>query len=416
MKDIPGQARAGAEPVRILVIGAGHAGAVAAFAARRADRTAEIELVGEEAHLPYERPPLSKEALSGSAAIAPKFAAAAYAEARIAVATGVRATVIDRARKTVQATDGQVRPYDRLVLASGSRVRRWPGGEALGRRLCYLRTVEDAAALRGRLRPGMRVAVIGAGFIGLEVAASARLVGAEVAVFDRAPTVLARVLPPAAAAVVEARHRAQGVALHLGAAIADLGPDGDGIVVATDRGTVQADFAVVGIGVVPNTELAAEAGLEVDDGLVVDECGHSSDPHIFGAGEVTRHPVGRTGVRQRIESWQVAESQAAAAGASAAGCPAVYDAVPWFWSDQYGMNIQSAGDLRGPGEWIVRGEPAGSHSCYRLDEEGRILGAATFDAAKDMAAIRRLMQRETRVAAALLRDPGVPMRQLLAIP
>lgn len=399
----------------LVVLGAGHAGAVAAHAARRANPHAAITLIGEEPHLPYERPALSKEVLAQppSTSPSPKFDAPSYASARIALHQGQRIESIDRTNKTLHALDGCTFGYDRLVIATGSRVRQWPEPISLARRVRYLRTHEDAVALQQWLAPGLHLAVIGAGFIGLEVAAAAHARGARVTVVDRAATVLSRVLPANCSARIAGLHRQRGVRLMLGEDIHHIDAQEHGVRIELGSGPLLADLVLVGIGVLPNSELAQAAGLAVTDGIVVDDCGRTNDPCVFSAGEVTMHPV-CGGAARRIESWQVAEMQAAAAGATAAGVPTTYNAIPWFWSDQFCANIQVAGDMFGAGETVTRGTEAGPCSLIRIDEHQQVGGAVCFDAPQDMAALRRIMQRNVRVDTERMADPSQPLRQWLS--
>ncbi|MDA8251301.1 MAG: FAD-dependent oxidoreductase, partial [Rhodospirillales bacterium] len=272
-----------------VIVGAGQAGAHAAMAARTAGLEGRIVLVGEEAHAPYERPPLSKAALTDEPPPEPGwfFPPARYAEQAIALLTGTAATAIDLAAGRVDLADGRRLPFDRLLLATGGRARRLgvPGGE----RALTLRTLDDARALRGRLRPGARVACIGAGVIGLEVAASAHARGCAVTVIEAAPAALGRCTTPEMAAWIAGLHRDAGITLHFGASVAAIAPDA---VECAGGLRVPADVVVAGIGMTRNTELAAAAGLAVDNGILVDEVGHASAPGVFAAGDVAafRHP------------------------------------------------------------------------------------------------------------------------------
>ncbi|MBN3846055.1 FAD-dependent oxidoreductase [Paraburkholderia sp. Ac-20342] len=402
----------------ILIIGGGQAGRCAAQAARAVRPDARIAILGDEMHLPYDRPPLSKDVLHdlANSAACEKLSAAQFTDERIEVRPGERATAVDKTARVVDTAAGHRYRYGQLILATGSRVRRLPLPRELDDDVFYLRTRDDAHRLQPRLRAGANVAVIGGGFIGLEVAAAARHHGCTVTVIDLADRLLARVFPDAASRRVLAMHRAAGVDVRLGARIARIeqGPQvGVRIALQDTAHPVHADLIVIGIGVIPNTELAQQAGLAVDDGILVDAYGRTDDPYIFAAGEVTRHPVeGRSGLH-RIESWQVAELQARAAGATAAGEPRRYDDVPWFWSDQLGVNIQMLGHIPDAPVWVMRGTADGAHSLFAFDADGRVTGAIAFDAGRDISALRRVLAKNGRLDPIALADPKVSWRELM---
>ncbi|NML47861.1 FAD-dependent oxidoreductase [Ramlibacter sp. G-1-2-2] len=392
----------------LVVAGGGHAGWRAAQAARAADPALRIVIAGEEPHLPYERPPLSKDAL-----LDPQAAGAALATAQsceqlgIEVRPGAAVTKVRRDACSVELADGSVLAYDRLVLATGSRPRRLPAAVDPQGIAMYLRTREDAAAIAARLGAARSIAVLGAGFIGLEVAAVARQRGLEVTVIERDARVAGRALPPACAQRLEDLHRANGVRFLFGAQLAAILPAAGGAAsLDTDRGRIEADVVVAGIGVLPNVELAAAAGLAVDNGILVDAAGQTSDARIWAAGEVTRHPVRGESAGLRLESWQVAEQQARCAGASAAGARSEHAAWPWFWSDQYGLNLQCLGSTPAAADVVVRKGARGEETHFFLGA-GRVLrGAIAFNAARDIGAARRLMDQGVPLDAAALADPA----------
>ncbi|MFO1056033.1 MAG: NAD(P)/FAD-dependent oxidoreductase [Dongiaceae bacterium] len=298
-----------------VVVGAGQAGARAVEAMRAAGFDGRILLIGEEPHLPYERPPLSKQLLLGAAGpdagrIHP---AAFYDERGIALRLGTGVGAIEPAAGRIHLDDGSTVPYDNLLLATGARPRRLslPGADLPG--IHVLRTVEDALAIAAGLRGGARLVVIGGGYIGLEVAAAARQSGAAVVLLEAQPALLGRALPAAIAAEFAALHRAQGVALRLGCGVAGFAGTGRvEAVIAADGERIPADLVVVGIGIVPNVELAAAAGLAVEDGILIDPLGRSSAPGIWAAGDVARGEHALLGRRVRMESWQNAQNQAIA--------------------------------------------------------------------------------------------------------
>jgi anthranilate 1,2-dioxygenase ferredoxin reductase component len=395
----------------ILIVGGGQAGRRAAQAARAARPEASIAILGEETHRPYDRPPLSKSALKESGC---EHENQEHVLEGITLLLGERADRLDREARTVHTAKGAVYGYERLIIATGSRVRRLDLPEELAPDVFYLRTRDDADRLRARLHGGPRVAVIGAGFIGLEVGAAARERGSEVVVIDQADRVLARVFPSAGSARVQSLHEAAGVRFLLDSRITAIARnDRSCIEITTSKGSVEADLIVVGIGVIPNTELAQEAGLPVDNGLLVDEFGRTADPFIYGAGEVTRHPVSGSDIACRLESWHVAEYQAEAAGASAAGKPQAYRALPWFWSDQFDMNIQMLGHVPITADLVQRGTAEGPCTLFALDADHRIIGALAFNNGRDISAVRRVMAKGSSIDPARLADAQTSWRDLL---
>lgn len=400
----------------LLVIGGGHAGWRAAQAARAANAELPIVMVGEERHLPYERPPLSKDCLLDAQAPGAALATAESCDAqRIELKLGAAAARLRPDARQVELADGTALPYGRLVLATGSRPRRLPATVDPQGLAMYLRTRDDSAAIAARLGAARSIAVLGAGFIGLEVAAIARQRGLQVTVIERDARVAGRALPPACAQRLEDLHRANGVGFLFGAGVRSLLPTPRGTAVLdTSLGAVEADMVVAGIGVLPNVELAVEAGLAVANGIVVDAAGQTSDPHIWAAGEVTCHPVRGEPQGLRLESWQVAEQQARAAGATAAGARSEHLAWPWFWSDQYGLNLQCLGSAAGAAGAVVRKGERGEETHFFLGPQRQLQGAIAFDAARDIGAARRLMDKGVPLDAAALADPSASWQRWAA--
>ena len=398
-----------------VIVGAGHAGGRAAEALRAAGYKGRITLIGAERHPPYERPPLSKELLAGSVPIEKTYIRPHvwYGEQEIDLRLGNEAVAIDRGAQRVRLKDGTDVPYDALMVTTGARPRilRIPGGE--GPRVFYLRDIDDSLRLRERLVPGVRLAVIGAGFIGLEVAATARKRGAAVVVLELAPHVLARVCPPEIADYVTELHRKNGVEIRTGVGVAAIEDKGSGLAIVTGDGErIEADFAAIGIGAQPNTEIAAVAGLAIEDGIKVDEFGRSSDPQIYAAGDVTRHFNPLVGRHIRLEAWQNAQNQAIAVAKVMAGGSVAFAEVPWFWTDQFDMNLQMAG---APDRWdrlVFRGEPAErSFTVFHL-ADGKPVAVTTVNAVRDMRFGRMLIQRAQAVDPALLADKSVKLQDL----
>ncbi|MBN3749032.1 FAD-dependent oxidoreductase [Burkholderia sp. Se-20373] len=405
----------------MMIVGAGHAGGRAAQVLRESGWSGRIVLIGAEAHLPYERPPLSKGVLTGerSAAQCRLRDPAAWAADRIepVVATVKR---IDPGAREVRLSDGSVFGYDALLLATGGRARRptIPGATLDG--VFALRTLDDAAALGTRLVPDARVVLIGGGFIGLEVAASARLRGCRVTVLDAAPRLLGRAVPEAIAARVHALHERQGVAIRVkrkpvaiertaGGALAVVLDDGD---------TLIADTVVVGIGIEPADELAREAGLAVERGIVVNERLETSTRGIYAAGDVAVFPSALSGRRVRQETWHGAETQARVAARNMLGADEPYRETPWFWSDQYDAQLQVAGEPALGERSVARvlGDDAEIH--FHFDVDRRLVAASGFGRAsgfvKEMRVARMLVERGIDVSPSAVADARVKLKSLMS--
>jgi len=404
-----------------VIVGGGQAGGRAAEAMRAAGFEGRIVCLASEPERPYERPPLSKGVLTGEAAESAVYlrTPAYYAENGIEVWTGAAAGHIDREARAVALTDGRRVPYDRLLLATGSRLKRLPvpGGDLRG--VYYLRTLADSRDLRDALAPGARVVIVGGGYIGLEVAASAVKRGCAVTVLEGAATVMARQLAPELGSWFAEQHRARGVDVVTGAQVAGFearpdAPERAGAVRCADGSVYPADAVVVGVGVAPATELAERAGLTCDDGVVVDEHGRTDDPAIFAAGDVTRHPNPVLGRRIRLESWQNAQYQAEAAGRSMADVPTEYRVVPWFWSDQFDQNLQMLGLPEGWDRLVWRGEPdpAAGFAVFYL-RDGVVVGANAVNFGKAIAPARKLIETGARPDADALADPGTSLKTVL---
>ena len=406
---------ASSEP-HVVILGAGHAGGRAAEALRGAGYKGHVTLVGSEAYPPYERPPLSKELLAGAISHEKTFLrpASYYPEAEIDLRLGCTVAAIDRAAQRLELEAGETIPYDRLLLTTGARARllTLPGGK--GPRVFYLRDIDDALALRERLHEGVTLAVIGAGFIGLEVAATARKRGAQVIVLELAPQPLGRVAAPEIGAFLGTLHRQKGVELRTGVKVTSIEDMGDRLRISIDGAEpVFADYAAIGIGAQPNTEMAAAAGIETKDGIVVDAFGRTSDPAIYAAGDVTRHFNPLLGRHIRLEAWQNAQNQGIAVAKVIAGGGDAFSEVPWFWTDQYETNLQMAG---APERWdklVWRGEPTDPGFTVFHLYEGKVVAAVTVNNARDMRFARMLIQRGTKVDPAVLADKAMKLQDLL---
>jgi 3-phenylpropionate/trans-cinnamate dioxygenase ferredoxin reductase subunit len=399
-----------------VIIGAGQAGGWAAKTLRAEGFTGRIVLVGDESHPPHERPPLSKAVLSGASEpdVCHLFKPDALTELALEHAAGERAVTIDRQAHTVVTERGRTIPYDRLILATGSRVRTLtiPGADLPG--VFYLRTIADALALRERLTTGARFLVVGGGWIGLEAAATARKRGAEVTVLEAADRLCARAASPELSAFLGRLHAEHGVEVRLRAGLESLrrAPEGGIVALLADGTELVADTVLIGVGIVPNVELARDAGLDVKNGIVVDDQGRTSDPAIFAAGDVADQPGARIGRRVRLESWQNAQDQAIVAAKAALGGDARHDPLPWFWSDQYESNIQMLGM---PAQWpeaVCRGDFAGASFSLFYVRDDRIEAVVSINAPRDLRAARRLIDQHKPVRAADLADPAANLQKL----
>ncbi len=398
---------------KILIIGAGQAGAQAIASLRAEGYSGAITLIGEEPFPPYQRPPLSKAYLAGDFARERLFLKpdSFYAESKSDLHLGAAALGIDRASKRVAVSDGTVIPYDRLLLATGARVRMLPIPGAGLKGVHYLRGIADVDALRAQLKPGARLAVVGGGYIGLEVAAVAAKRGVDVTVIEATERVMVRAVSPAMSAFYEGEHRKAGVKLLLNAAAQSFAGASSLEAVATSAGTVAADVALVGVGIVPNVELARDAGLKCDNGIVVDENAVTSDADIFAAGDCTNHP-GFAGERVRLESVQNAIDQARHAALAMVGRPVPYREVPWFWSDQYDLKLQISGLARPGDVTVLRGNPAARKFAVFHLRSGIVAAVEAVNAAPEYIAGRRLIAARASVPAERLADLSIPAKSL----
>jgi len=402
-----------------VIVGAGECGARAAMALREEGFDGDVTLLGGETHLPYERPPLSKDGMladvfTTKTIVAPERLAAANVEFR----GGVQVAGIDRAAKRLLGADGSALAYDRLLLATGAAARRLPGAE--GERIVYLRTFDDALRIREQLSAGRHIAIIGGGFIGLELAASARRRGAAVTVIEALPRLLSRGVPEAIARQIEARHRDEGVSLVFGDAIAAIASGEDEAVVELASGRrIVADLVLIGIGALPNVALADAAGLALDNGVAVDRQLATSDGDILAAGDCCSFPLALYGGRRvRLESWRNAQDQGNLAARNLLGANEAISSVPWFWTDQYELTLQIAG-LADEGASVVRRELGdGAVILFHLSADGRLVAASGIGTgnvvAKDIRLAEMLIGRGARPDAGALGDAGVRLKGLLA--
>jgi 3-phenylpropionate/trans-cinnamate dioxygenase ferredoxin reductase subunit len=397
----------------LIIVGAGQAAVQAVQTLRAEGFAGAITLVGDEAYAPYQRPPLSKAYLLGSFARERLFlkSDAFYQEAHCDVVLNTRVTAIHRADKTVSLSDGRTLAYDKLLLTTGTRVRKLkcPGADLPG--VHYLRDIADVDGLQEVFQSGARLAIVGGGYIGLEVAAVGAKRGLDVTVFEAMDRLMARAVSAPVSDFYAAEHEKAGVKLKLRTGVEAI--EGTNKVEAVRAGgqLYPADIVLVGIGVLPNDELAVHAGLASEDGIVVDRHGRTGDPDIFAAGDCTRH-VGREGTAIRLECVQNAIDQAKHAALAMVGKARTYSEVPWFWSDQFDLKLQIAGLAR-PGDQIVlRGDPATRKFAVFHLRDGAVAAVEAVNAAPEYLIGRQLIARDAVIAPERLADLGVPMKQM----
>ena len=399
---------------RIVIVGSGPAAVGAAMAARNQDAAADIVMLSDEPCEPYEKPPLSKAVLTGKAMPhdAPIAGPAGVAGKKITLRNDARVAAIDRAGKAVTTEAGERIPYDALVLATGSLNRMLPMFPPQ-KGIHYLRTHDEALALKADLARAKSLLVVGGGLIGLEVASSAAELGIKTTVVEIAPRILARVCDEETSALIHARHCQAGAEIRVGTAVAALRPMPDGgFAIETKAGdTIAADLIVVGIGVVPEDRLAKAAGLDVNDGILVDDHCRTSDPAVFAAGDCTRF-VGPNGP-VRLENWRHAQQHGSVAGRNAAGGDMAYTMLPSYWSEQYDMYIQGMGwPIAQPSKRVRRQLGPNATLLFELDGE-RIAYVLGINAQREMGPARRLIEQRVPVDAEALADPGKPLNAML---
>jgi NADPH-dependent 2,4-dienoyl-CoA reductase/sulfur reductase-like enzyme len=385
---------------RTVIVGAGVAGVSAAAAMRRSGYEGDIDLLGDEPELPYRRPPVSKEIVRGEKTPdeirikKPEW----YEQQSINLRTGVSVDSIDTDAHVVRLADGEEVGYDQLLLATGGRARSpW---SASGIRT--LRSLADAPRLQSELTPGSHVIVVGAGLIGSEIAASARTLGCEVTLLETAALPLPRLLPPELGELYVDLHKSEGTDLHTGVMVSSIEDAGDETVVrANDGREWSAPVVVVAVGMEPNVELAEDAGIEVANGIVVDELGRTSAPDVFAAGDVANQPNGVLGGRHRVEHWQGAQNHGTAIGKVLAGGDVPFVEVPWCWSDQYGHNLQVTGWPESAHELVVHGSLEDRDFIAYLLDNGVVRGAVGIGRPRDIRAAEKWIAAGQRLADAL---------------
>ena len=397
----------------IVIVGAGQAAAQAVQSLRAEGIDAPIIMIGDEAYAPYQRPPLSKAYLLGNFERPRLFLTADsyYPEVRCELVVNTSVSAIHRAERVVELSNGRKLDYDKLLLATGARVRRLrcPGADLPG--VHYLKTIADVDGLQEVFQAGKRIAIVGGGYIGLEVAAVGAKRGLDVTVFEAMDRLMARAVSPLLSDFYAREHEKAGVKLKLRTGVEAIEGDGKVERVIAGGESHACDIVLVGIGVVPCDELAVRCGLGTDDGIVVDQNARTGDPHIWAAGDCTRH-VGREGHEIRLECVQNAIDQAKHAAMAMAGKPRTYSEVPWFWSDQYDLKLQIAGLARPSDTLIPRGDPANRKFAVFHLRDGKVAAVEAVNAAPEYMIGKKLIAEAKTIAPEKLADLSIPMKQM----
>ena len=400
----------------VVIVGAGQAGFQVAASLRLEGFDGSITLIGDEPGLPYQRPPLSKGFMTGKQAIEGIALRPTpfYEKQRVELVAGDKVIQIDRAGSTVTLASGRRIPYGKLVLAVGARNRTLPLPGAVLDGVCYLRTDAEAVAIKDRLAQASKVVVIGGGFIGLELAAAASSHGKSVRVLEAQPRLMARVISPILSDFYRDLHISHGVGISLDVVLCEIAGRGGKVseVVLSDGSAYPADLVLIGIGVVPNTELASDAGLAVSNGIVVDQQLRTADENIYAIGDCADHPNPYAGGRVRIESVQNAVDQAKCIAAAIVGRPQNYQAVPWFWTDQFDINLQMVGLSGGYDSIVTRGEPESRKFSVFYFKQRRLVAIDSVNRPGDHLVGRKLIANGTSLTPEQAADLSVDLKAL----
>ena len=398
----------------IVIIGAGHAAGQAAASLRQAKFAGPITIIGDEAHVPYQRPPLSKQYLAGTQLAdkvylrAEKF----YADKDIQLMLDTRATQIDPSTKTINLDNGETIAYEKLLISTGSRPRKLSieGSDLSG--IHYLRTMDDVDGIRADVKPGANLVIVGGGYIGLEVAAVGIELGMNVHVLEMEERILQRVTTPEMSAYYHKLHTDRGVHIHTQTGVIGFSGNGSVEKVLCGDESFDADIVIVGIGIIPNIEIAEEAGIHCDNGIVVDDHCRTSDPDIYAAGDCTNHPNPLMNKRLRLESVPNAMDQARVSTANMLGDDKVYAAIPWFWSDQYDLKLQMVGFSADGDSQVLRGDMDTHQFAIFYLKDGKVVAADAVNSPKEFMLCKQLVGKPAD--AAKLADPETDLKSLLA--
>lgn len=398
----------------VVIIGAGHAAGQAAASLRQAKYAGDITIVGDEAHIPYQRPPLSKAYLKGDQSADKVYlrAESFYADRDIAMKLSTRATAIDTTAKTVALSSDETLHYDHLLISTGSRPRKLSidGSDLPG--IHYLRTMDDVDGLRDGMQADANLVIVGGGYIGLEVAAVGRELGLNVHVLEMEERILQRVTTPEMSAYYHQLHEGRGVNIHTNTAVTGFAGDGKVQEVLCGDKRFPADIVIVGIGIIPNTELAEAAGIVCDNGIVVDDHCCTSDPNVYAAGDCTNHPNPLLDRRLRLESVPNAMDQARVSTANMLGDDKTYAAIPWFWSDQYELKLQMVGFSADGDAQVLRGDMATNQFAIFYLKDGKVVAADAVNSPKEFMLCKQLVGKSADPA--MLADPEADLKALLA--
>ncbi len=402
---------------KVVIIGASHAAAEAITSLRAKGYEGEITLIGDEDYLPYQRPPLSKKYFNDEVAVDKLYIKGpdTYDKANVTQMLGRTAESIDRDKKVVHLDKGEAVEYDKLILATGTRARKLPveGGDLP--QIKYLRTKQDVDAIKQLVKPNSKLLIVGAGYIGLEVAASAVKLGVQVIVLEAMDRVLQRVTSPVVSEFYQRVHKEEGVEIRLNTALQKFESTSEGAqAVLADGETIEFDCAIVGIGVIPNTELAEQAGLDCDNGILVDEFTKTTDEDIYAVGDCSNHPNFLYERRLRLESVPNAMGQAKTAASSICEEETIYDEVPWFWSDQYDVKLQTVGLFQDHDQIVVRGDVNSRKLAVFYLKEGRLIATDALSSPAEFMVSKRLVANKATPDPDLLADAEVPIKSLLS--
>lgn len=401
-----------------IIVGAGHAAAQMSASLRQEGWEGDILMIGDEPYLPYHRPPLSKTFLAGDKTVTDLAIRPSefYQKNNIAFRNG-RVTHINRDAQTLKLADGEELYYYKLALCMGGRARKisLPGSELNG--VHYLRNVQDVEGIRSHLGEGKQAVIIGGGYIGLETAALLRSLGMNVVVLEMAPRILQRVTAPGISDFYTRVHTEEGVSIHTEVSVSEIvGQSHVEQVVCADGQSFPADLVIVGVGVIANTELAEEAGLEVNNGIVVDDACRTNDPHIVAAGDCTNHYNALYDCRLRLESVPNANEQGKVAAATLCGNEKSYQSLPWFWSDQYDMKLQIAGMSQGYDHVVIRGDDTSGRSFAAFYfKEGKLICADCVNRPQEFMLSKRIIAQNLACDPARLVDETIPVKELLSV-
>ncbi|MBT3696389.1 MAG: FAD-dependent oxidoreductase [Gammaproteobacteria bacterium] len=398
----------------IVIIGAGHAAGQAAASLRQAKFEGPITIIGDEAHVPYQRPPLSKQYLAGTQLAdkvylrAEKF----YADKDIQLMLDTRATQIDPSTKTINLDNGETIAYEKLLISTGSRPRKLSieGSDLSG--IHYLRTMDDVDGIRADVKPGANLVIVGGGYIGLEVAAVGIELGMNVHVLEMEERILQRVTTPEMSAYYHKLHTDRGVHIHTQTGVTGFSGNSSVEKVLCGDESFDADIVIVGIGIIPNIEIAEEAGIHCDNGIVVDDHCRTSDPDIYAAGDCTNHPNPLMNKRLRLESVPNAMDQARVSTANMLGDDKVYAAIPWFWSDQYDLKLQMVGFSADGDSQVLRGDMDTHQFAIFYLKDGKVVAADAVNSPKEFMLCKQLVGKPADPAK--LADPETDLKSLLA--